>query len=153
MLMRNEFAQRLAAEPWVEEAGLRPPMYGVLRVIHLLQPASQREVSDRVGLYPSDLVSIIDQLAELGWVDRTRDPGDRRRYQLSLTPAGREVLERLDRMARDIEDVLLEPLADELRDAFVEATSQLVDAHIDEIDAMVGRQPPHRLHRDPHRHH
>jgi DNA-binding MarR family transcriptional regulator len=41
------------------------------------------------------LTRVIDQLAERGLLERARRDGDRRKVELELLPAGREVLERL----------------------------------------------------------
>ncbi|MEV7121643.1 MarR family winged helix-turn-helix transcriptional regulator [Kitasatospora griseola] len=51
-----------------------------------------------------------DQLAAAGWLDRTRDPADRRRLTLTLTPAGATRLAELGALARDVQDAVLAPL-------------------------------------------
>ncbi|MFC6936891.1 MarR family winged helix-turn-helix transcriptional regulator [Actinomadura yumaensis] len=57
-------------------------------------PLSQREVSERLRLDPGDVVGLVDALEEAGYVERRRDPGDRRRYRLDVTEAGRLFLAR-----------------------------------------------------------
>lgn len=109
-LFRREFARRLAAEDWAHTVGSRPPMYGTLQVIASKGPISQREVADIILLHPSEMVSMIDGLEAHGMVRRERDPHDRRRYQLTLTGAGLELLGRFDVVARAAEDTVLAPL-------------------------------------------
>src|SRR4029079_6349307 len=73
-LYRRRFQMLLADEPWVAESGARTPTYGVLRVVKLRGPISQREVCDWLGVHASDMVELVDRLERLGWVARRRDP-------------------------------------------------------------------------------
>ena len=98
-ISRRLFKERLSHEPWVAEAGLRPPSYGVMSYVARLEPVSQKQISDLMGVDPSDMVSVIDILERAGFIARDRDADDRRRYSLNLTTAGRNALRRLDRIA------------------------------------------------------
>jgi DNA-binding MarR family transcriptional regulator len=109
-LFRREFTERLAQEDWVAEAKVRMPAYGTLVVISERGPISQKELADLVGLHPSDVVDLIDQLEANGWVSRDRDPTDRRRYRLTLTNDGRAALARFDLVVRAAEDAVLASL-------------------------------------------
>ncbi|MFB9236140.1 MarR family winged helix-turn-helix transcriptional regulator [Plantactinospora siamensis] len=73
-------------------------------------PASQRDLGTRLGMDPSDLVGVLDHLEAAGRVERRRDPADRRRYVVSVTPAGRSVLAEVVRLAADTEAEMLAPL-------------------------------------------
>ena len=126
-MTRRLFARRLAEEPWVAEAGLRPPSYGVLSWIDRLEPVSQKQISVRLGLDPSDLVSVVDTLERAGFVSRSRDPQDRRRYSLTLTPLGRKRLRRLHSVAAAVEDELLAPLDAAEREVFHRLVQRVVD--------------------------
>lgn len=54
-------------------------------------PLSQLDLSRRLGLDPTIVVGLIDSLEARKLVRRERDPADRRRYLLELTPAGRKL--------------------------------------------------------------
>lgn len=58
---------------------------------------SQREMSQRLHCAPSSIVPLIDSLEPRGWVTRRVDSADRRINMLVLTPAGRDLRERLMR--------------------------------------------------------
>lgn len=94
------FAERL------EPLGLKPPHVGVLRVIDQADGLSQQALGERMGIFPSRLVSIVDELERLGLVERRDNPADRRSYALFLTTAGREALVRLAAVAREHQDSL-----------------------------------------------
>lgn len=55
--------------------------------------ASQIDLAERLGINRTIMVQVIDRLEDRGEVQRTRDPGNRRQYVLSLTERGRAALE------------------------------------------------------------
>jgi len=44
----------------------------------------------------------VERLVNLGWVTRVEDPADRRRAIVSLTPTGREMLDTVWRLRREV---------------------------------------------------
>jgi len=52
---------------------------------------SQQDLSTRLAVDPTIVVGLIDALEDRGLITRTKDPADRRRNVLSLTPAGAEL--------------------------------------------------------------
>lgn len=107
---RRAMGVRMQQERWAMDAGFRPGCVGVLQTVSRLEPVSQRAVSDRLLLDPSDLVSLVDILERAGLVERRRDPADRRRYALETTPAGRRAVRRLEVVTRDAFETVLAPL-------------------------------------------
>ncbi|MFI7638800.1 MarR family winged helix-turn-helix transcriptional regulator [Nonomuraea sp. NPDC049400] len=106
---RRTLAARLAGE-----TGLSLWEFAVLATLADFGPAAQREVGDRLGLDPSDMVRLMDGLMDEGLAERDRDPADRRRYRISLTPEGRDALERALAVVERVERETLAPLtADE----------------------------------------
>ena len=104
---RREFSSRIRDEAWAADLGMRAPAYGVLRIVRARGPVSQRAVSDRIGIDPGDIVAIIDTLEGAGLLRRARDETDARRNNLSLTPEGVAVTQRLDALAQDVADSVL----------------------------------------------
>jgi DNA-binding MarR family transcriptional regulator len=94
--MRRHISELMAEDHWAASAGFRPPCMGVLAVVAGLQPVSQREISDRLGLDASDLVGVLDLLEKAGLVERRRDPDDRRRHAVVLTPVGEQAAHHFD---------------------------------------------------------
>lgn len=72
--------------------GLRPKHFALLNLIDLHQGSSQQQLGEHLALEPSGLVKTIDELQQQGIVERRRDPADRRRHALYLTPAGKTKL-------------------------------------------------------------
>jgi DNA-binding MarR family transcriptional regulator len=102
-----------AAAKFAERLGplqLTPAHAGSLRIIAASEGASQQEVADRLGMFPSRLVALVDELQERGLVKRVENARDRRVYSLFLTAEGKDVLERIGRVAREHQDGLLASL-------------------------------------------
>lgn len=65
--------------------------YGILRLLSF-ESYTISELSKKMLLDPSTLVPTVDALVKKGYVQRERDPLDRRRMPLRLTESGRSVL-------------------------------------------------------------
>jgi DNA-binding MarR family transcriptional regulator len=94
------FAERL------EPLGIKPAHVGILRVIAQTDGLSQQALGERLGLFPSRLVGVLDELERRGLVERRDSPGDRRSYALYLTQAGRAMVAQLGQIARAHQDAL-----------------------------------------------
>jgi MarR family transcriptional regulator, lower aerobic nicotinate degradation pathway regulator len=68
--------------------------YFVLAGIDRDTPPSQQDLARLLSIDPTTIVGIIDELGQLGYVTRTRNARDRRRYDLHLTPEGVSALAR-----------------------------------------------------------
>jgi MarR family transcriptional regulator, lower aerobic nicotinate degradation pathway regulator len=85
--------------------------YAALAALEQFGPDSQSGLSDRTGIYRSDMVAIINELTARGFVVRAPDPADRRRNAITLTDEGRRQLKRLDVLIADAEAEFLTPLS------------------------------------------
>lgn len=95
----------------LDSAGVRHNHYAVLATIVETGPASQAALGRRIGLDRSDMVAVLNDLAAEGYVERSRDPDDRRANIVRITPAGRGALRRFDRLIAQADDELLAPLS------------------------------------------
>src|SRR5271163_5278905 len=68
--------------------GISPPHFGILRWIHANEGKNQRELALHLGVVPSRMVVLLDELETKGLVARERSAQDRRSQQLQLTPKG-----------------------------------------------------------------
>jgi DNA-binding MarR family transcriptional regulator len=115
-----EFAGQLFFRLWrashtsVAEAlrsiGLTPALFGVLNVLAARDGAIQQELGSAMGIDPSTMVSLIDELESAGLAKRRPHPRDRRARQISITPKGRRLLERARKTAFESEDEVLRGL-------------------------------------------
>jgi DNA-binding MarR family transcriptional regulator len=87
--------------------GLTPALFGVLNVVGARDGAIQQELSSDMGIDPSAMVTLIDELESAGLAERRRRENDRRAWQVTITPKGRRTLERGRRLAAEVEDDVL----------------------------------------------
>ncbi|MEW2417561.1 MarR family transcriptional regulator [Streptomyces sp. NPDC046866] len=121
-------AQRLVAEQ-LTTADARTWHYATLVALDAYGPASQAGLSSRTGIHRSDLVAVINELAERGLVQRAPDPADRRRNTVSLTTSGRGRLRRLEQLLDTAQEELLSPLSTSERTQLIRLLGRIVDHH------------------------
>jgi DNA-binding MarR family transcriptional regulator len=108
--------------------------YAVLTGLQEFGPSSQAALSRGTGIYTSDLVAVINELAERGLVERVPDPADRRRNLVTITAPGRRQLRRLDGLLSDVQDELLAPLSGSEREQLGGLLTRLLDHHAGAAD-------------------
>ena len=113
----------------LEPTGLTPQHHAVLSLLDEGMRESQGEIADTLGYDPSHLVGLLDELEAKGYAERRRDPGDRRRQLVSLTPAGKDALARLRAIAKKVEKNFLAPLDAEERQTLHTLLLQLPSHH------------------------
>jgi DNA-binding MarR family transcriptional regulator len=84
--------------------------YGVLLFISGNPYSSQKDISENLQIDRTTMVSHIDHLESLGFVERTRNPNDRRSYSLLITSKGTQVLDSRWEFLIETELEVLNPL-------------------------------------------
>jgi DNA-binding MarR family transcriptional regulator len=130
LLARLGYAIKARVLDELEQAGFSMYEYSVLALLGEGTCEAQATVADVLRLDRSQLVGILDGLEERGLIERRRDPNDRRRHSVSLTPGGQRELVKLRELVGRIEESLLEPLDEQSRKALHEALLS-VAAHND----------------------
>jgi DNA-binding MarR family transcriptional regulator len=72
------------------------------------------------------MVAVVDKLEEAAFVERRRNPLDRRAYALEITEKGRRVLEQADRLALEVEQDFLAPLSASERRTLIDLLQRLI---------------------------
>jgi MarR family transcriptional regulator, lower aerobic nicotinate degradation pathway regulator len=120
-----EFAGQLFFRLWrashtrtaetLKSLGLTPALFAVLNVLGAREGAIQQQLSSDMGIDPSAMVTLIDELEAAGLAKRRRRPGDRRAWEVAITAKGRRTLERARRLVAQVEDDVLAGLSAEQR--------------------------------------
>ena len=101
-----------------------------LKLLHVLDNAegelTPSELAKRLGLSPAAAGRAVDALTRQGIVARREDEDDRRVKRLSLTPTGREAVDRITTARRDGFIRLAESLAPPQREALSSALQPLL---------------------------
>src|SRR6266496_5663860 len=110
LLKRLGFAIKERTMEAFEEIGLSPYHHAVLALLEEDPRETQAMIADALGYDRSHLVGLLDELEERGLIERRRDPGDRRRHLVTLTPEGKRALARLRAIVKRFEDDFFAPL-------------------------------------------
>ncbi|MGF6175321.1 MarR family winged helix-turn-helix transcriptional regulator [Ensifer sp. 4252] len=129
---------------FIEEAGdlgLTNVQFAALNMIRELPGIDQVTLSDRIAIDRTTIVKVLDRLVEKGFVTRDRSREDRRTNVLNITSAGIDVLNKiLPRL--DVSDArILEPLAPQDRDKFMEMLTRLVHVNNTFSRAPLNKRP------------
>jgi DNA-binding MarR family transcriptional regulator len=115
------FAERL------KPVKVSPGQAGILRAISSQRGVSQQSLAKLLGMFPSRLVLLLDELEEMGLVERKAGEADRRIYALHLTARGEEKLEMIGRVSRDLPDKICAALNESERETLANLLARIAD--------------------------
>jgi MarR family transcriptional regulator, transcriptional regulator for hemolysin len=105
----------------------------LLREAATADGASQRELAALMGIEPPTLVRHLDKLAADGFVERKRDPDDRRVARVVVTPAGRKRNAELNRVAQQFDAELRSLLSERQVEVLRTALSRIHEHFTEEV--------------------
>jgi DNA-binding MarR family transcriptional regulator len=107
-LWRASHTQTAAA---LHSIGLTPALFAVLNYLRAHEGAIQQQIGSAMGIDPSTMVSLVDQLERAELAERRPQPQDRRAREVLITPKGRRTLERARQLAEEVEGDVLQGLS------------------------------------------
>src|SRR5438093_1402437 len=113
----------------LDGSGLTRYDHGILALLDEQPPETQAWIADALGYDRSHLVGVLDDLEQRRLIVRKRDPIDRRRHVVTLTPAGKQALTRLRGVGKRVEQEFFEPLAPEELATLGELLTRLAAYH------------------------
>lgn len=106
---------RQAAGDALGAVGAHKDHFVVLAALAEFGPASQATLSGRTRVYKSDLVAVLNELADGRWIRRAPDPVDKRRNVITITEDGVGRLAELDRVLEGVNEHVMAPLGPDER--------------------------------------
>jgi DNA-binding MarR family transcriptional regulator len=113
MLMR--LATAIKKRSTEELLGMKLRQLMLLSYLRAGAPALQQHLCEALWLDPNNCVLLLNELEDMGWIERRRDPADRRRHVVDLTGNGQAALERAERAQESIGEEMFAGLSDEER--------------------------------------
>jgi MarR family transcriptional regulator, lower aerobic nicotinate degradation pathway regulator len=107
-LWRASHTQTAAA---LQSISLTPAVFAVLNYLQVHEGAIQQQIGSAMGIDPSTMVSLVDQLERAGLAERRPQPQDRRAREVLITPKGRRTLKRARELAEEVEGDVLQGLS------------------------------------------
>jgi DNA-binding MarR family transcriptional regulator len=116
--------------------------WAFLRILWERDGLNQRELSDQAGVMEPTTFSAIQAMEKLGYIERTRRPGNRRMVFIHLTPKGRLLKGRLVPLAEAVNGIGIRGV----NAADVAATRRTLLAILDNLarDELQSADPPRR---------
>ena len=121
--IQNYLASAYAAR--VSPDGIKSGVMTALSIIAVNPGISQIELAREAGFDKASVVNLIDDLERLGWAFRQRQPTDRRRHALFLTPAGETAVNDLVAVAKEVETSLIGHIAPSQRALLAEVLDEI----------------------------
>ena len=127
----------------LEPLGLEQRHAGVLVRLAENDGRSQQAIAELLGVNPTRMVFLTDELEKLGLVERRRNPADRRSHALYLTEAGTAMLARVREVTRAHEAAITAGLSAEERDQLTALLQHLARDQGLDGQALPGAPPRH----------
>jgi DNA-binding MarR family transcriptional regulator len=126
-----ELAVRAHLDELLRPSGTTVLQYTALTVLARRDGLTSAELARNAFVTPQSMGDLVTALERRDLVTRHRDPRHARRLLISLTPAGQELLERMESQVRALEERMLDGLTAgeraELRDYLNRCRSALAD--------------------------
>ncbi|HWD64826.1 MAG TPA: MarR family transcriptional regulator [Solirubrobacteraceae bacterium] len=115
MVLLPRLAKQVMRRADPERMGLELRLLMALSYLGDHDGAPQQEFVDALCIDAKNVVLLLNELEEAGYLERRRDSGDRRRHRVFITDSGRQTLERAAAAQQEIEDQVLGALDGEER--------------------------------------
>lgn len=106
---------------FVKASGFSMPQFFLLMQVHRREHCGISDLSEHLEITNAATSQLVDKLFHAGLLVRAEDPNDRRAKQVSLTPAGEEMVEKAiaerSRWVDELADVLSEEEKAKITDA------------------------------------
>jgi DNA-binding MarR family transcriptional regulator len=117
----SQFARRLG------ELRLAPSHAGILNILDRNPGITQQALSSMLGMVPSGLVALLDDLEARGFLERRRNQEDRRRHAVYLSEAGRAAMRQIAEVSRKHQRSLFAALSEEEQNQLGELLERVAD--------------------------
>ena len=110
MLLLPRLSKQVMRRSSPERLGLDLRLLMALSYLGDHDETPQHELVDALCMDAKNVVLLLNELEDRGYLLRRRDSEDRRRHRVHITPQGREALERAGHAMEEVEDQVLRAL-------------------------------------------
>jgi DNA-binding MarR family transcriptional regulator len=110
MVLLTRLAKQVYRRSSEELLGIHLRLLMALSYVRDHDGAPQQELAEALCMDANNVVLLLNELEDLGYVVRRRDPHDRRRHLVELSAQGRRALAGAERAQEQIEDDVLQAL-------------------------------------------
>ncbi|MFN2562975.1 MAG: MarR family winged helix-turn-helix transcriptional regulator [Jatrophihabitans sp.] len=113
LMKQVELAVRSELDDLARPAGLTALQYTALTVLERHPDLTAAHLARHSFVTGQTMADMVTTLLDRGLIERHRDPADRRRLVIALTPAGRRLLDRLRPQVSALQSRMLSPLSED----------------------------------------
>jgi DNA-binding MarR family transcriptional regulator len=124
----TRLSRRVYANATPELLGMNLKQVSMLAALRHQGALPQTELCDMMKTTQNTVVAWLNELEELGYVARVRDPDDRRKHNVTITDAGVIALDRADDQLRKLEDEALAGLTTDEKTQLRRLLAKALDA-------------------------
>jgi DNA-binding MarR family transcriptional regulator len=121
--------RRVYANATPEVLGMNLKQVAMLAALRDQGELPQNTLCDMMRTTQNTVVTWLNELEDAKYVSRLRDPDDRRKHNVALTPEGTAALDRAETELRRLEDEMLAGLSSEDRTALRRLLAKALDAN------------------------
>lgn len=107
---------------------LRAVEFSILVLVASNGEVNQKQLGDALDVSAPNMAVTLDRMVERGWVERVRSTRDRRAMNIHLTPNGRDLVQRAEKIARTMENTSLRMLSAAERALLIELLMKVAHA-------------------------
>ena len=127
MVLLTRLARAVYRRTSEDVLGMRLKGYVALCYLVDRASATQQELGEKMMVDPNNLVLMLNELEDAGYLVRRRDPDDRRRHIVELTDAGREAIKAAEEGMESVEEEILAALSPKERATLRELLNQALE--------------------------
>jgi len=108
--------------------------YSILYFIYNNNGCTQQQICNNLAIDKTAMVKVIDYLIKLGFVERTKNPTDRREHIITLTKKGMKQTGEVVSAFKQLDEKIFSGISDQDRDIFIDVLVR-VSAYLSELPA------------------
>jgi DNA-binding MarR family transcriptional regulator len=134
IVLLTRLARVVYRQSTVELLGMTIRELGALAYLRDHHMATQHALSKALSIDANNCVLLLNDLEARHYVERRRDPMDRRRHLVELTAKGRTALERAEIAQGSVEDQVLGMLSAEERSVLQRLLARALEGQLSDVD-------------------
>ena len=118
----------------MEDMELNPSQAGILFILNNQGRLSQRQLAGKIGITPPSMTVTLRKLEERGFITKEPDERDQRILRICLSEAGKECIEKIKSIMKDMEEILYRGFSVEERLLFQRLLLEMRENMLDSKD-------------------
>lgn len=117
------------------EHGIKNSHWYFLRILWQREGLTQRELSNETNLMESSTVIMLNQMEQSGLIRKKKDPDDKRKLRIFLTPKARRLEKRLLPIAIQLNEMAANGITRDELETFIRVAGKMTDNLLAPTDA------------------